>query len=48
MVIAKQTIEELGVTDMKRMGQVMGKIIGANKDQVDPGVVKSCLQELLQ
>jgi len=47
MVLAKTTLEEMGVTDPKRMGQIMGKIIGANRDQVDPAVVKSCLQELL-
>jgi len=47
LVLAKNTLEEMGVSDPKRMGQIMGKIIGANRDQVDPAVVKSCLQELL-
>ena len=48
MALVRSVVEELGATDMSKMGQVMGKVVGPNRDKVDPGLVKECAQELLK
>ena len=48
MALVRAAVEELGATDMSKMGQVMGKVVGPNRDTVDPSIVKDCAQELLR
>jgi len=46
--IARQTIEESGVRDMKGMGQVMGQLMPKLKGQADGRVVNEVVRDLLQ
>lgn len=46
-VIAAEVIAELGVTDMKGMGQIMGKLMPRLKGQADGRVVNQAVRELL-
>ena len=46
--LAAQVIAELGVTDMKSMGQVMGKLMPQLKGQADGRIVNEVVRELLQ
>lgn len=46
--IAAGIIAELGVTDAKGMGQVMGKLMPALKGQADGRLVNEVVRELLQ
>ena len=46
--IAAETIAELGVTDAKGMGQVMGKLMPKLKGQADGRLVNEVVRELLQ
>ena len=48
LVLTQAAIEALGVTNPSGMGQVMGRVIGANRDAVDPALVKACALELLK
>jgi hypothetical protein len=45
--IAKQIIADLGVTDMKGMGQVMGRLMPQLKGQADGRIVNEVVRELL-
>ena len=45
---AQQVIAELGVTDVKGMGQVMGQLMPRLKGQADGRVVSAVVRELLQ
>lgn len=45
--VARQVIEELGVQDMKSMGQVMGRLMPQLKGQADGRVVSDVVRELL-
>lgn len=47
-VIARQTIAELGVTDIKSMGQVMGQLMPKLKGQADGREVNEVVRALLQ
>ncbi len=47
-VIARQTITDLGITDMKGMGQVMGALMPQLKGQADGRVVNEVVRDLLQ
>ena len=47
MVLVKAAIEATGATDMKQMGMLMGKVVGPNRDTVDPAIVKTCIQKAL-
>lgn len=47
-VIARQTITELGVTDIKSMGQVMGQLMPKLKGQADGREVNEVVRALLQ
>ncbi len=40
-------IEELGVTDVRQVGRVMGAIMKSHKDQVDATLVRHVAEELL-
>ena len=46
-VIAAEVIAELGVTDMRGMGQIMGKLMPRLKGQADGRVVNQAVRELL-
>lgn len=46
--IAAEVIAELGVTDAKGMGQVMGKLMPKVKGQADGRLVNEVVRELLQ
>lgn len=46
--IAADIIADLGVTDMKGMGQVMGKLMPELKGQADGRLVNEVVRELLQ
>ncbi|MCB8926376.1 MAG: GatB/YqeY domain-containing protein [Ardenticatenaceae bacterium] len=46
--IAAEIIAELGVTDAKGMGQVMGKLMPRLKGQADGRLVNEVVRELLQ
>ncbi len=46
--IAAEIIAELGVTDAKGMGQVMGKLMPKVKGQADGRLVNEVVRELLQ
>jgi uncharacterized protein YqeY len=46
--IARQTIEALGVTDSKGMGQVMGQLMPQLKGKADGRVVNEVVRDLLQ
>ena len=48
MAIATGIIADLGVTDAKGMGQVMGKLMPALKGQADGRLVNEVVRELLQ
>jgi len=45
--LASQVIADLGVTDLKGMGQVMGKLMPQLKGQADGRVVNEVVRELL-
>ena len=45
--VVLDTIAEMGVTDPKRSGQVMGAIMKSNKGRVDPAVVRHIVDEAL-
>ena len=45
--VAAQVIADLGVTDAKGMGQVMGKLIPQLKGQADGRIVNEVVRELL-
>ncbi len=45
--IVAATVAELGVTDPRRAGQVMGAVMKANKGRVEPGLVKRLVDEAL-
>lgn len=45
--LAAQVIAELGVTDIKGMGQVMGKLMPQLKGQADGRIVNEVVRELL-
>ena len=45
--IAAQVIAELGVTDMKGMGQIMGALMPRLKGKADGHVVNQAVRELL-
>lgn len=47
-LLAEQVIVELGVSDPKSMGQVMGKLMPLLKGQADGRVVNEVVRELLQ
>jgi len=47
-VIARQTITELGVTEIKSMGQVMGQLMSKLKGQADGREVNEVVRALLQ
>lgn len=46
-IIAAEVIAELGVTDMRGMGQIMGKLMPRLKGQADGRVVNQAVRELL-
>ncbi|MCP4415639.1 MAG: GatB/YqeY domain-containing protein [Chloroflexi bacterium] len=46
--IASEIITELGVNDMKGMGQIMGKLMPKLKGQADGRLVNQVVRELLQ
>jgi uncharacterized protein YqeY len=46
--IAANVIAELGVTDMKGMGQIMGRLMPQLKGKADGRVVNEVVRELLQ
>ena len=46
--VAAQVIAELGITDMKGMGQLMGKLMPQLKGQADGRIVNEVVRELLQ
>jgi uncharacterized protein len=46
--IASEVITELGVSDMKGMGQIMGKLMPKLKGQADGRLVNEVVRELLQ
>jgi uncharacterized protein len=48
VAIAAEIIAELGVTDAKGMGQVMGKLMPKVKGQADGRLVNEVVRELLQ
>lgn len=45
--IAEQVIADLGITDMKGMGQVMGRLMPQLKGQADGRIVNEVVRELL-
>ena len=45
--IAAEVIAELGVTDMKGMGQIMGKLMPRLKGKADGRIVNQAVRELL-
>ena len=45
--IAAEVIAELGVTDMKGMGQIMGKLMPRVKGKADGRIVNQAVRELL-
>lgn len=46
--LAAQVIAELGVTDMKGMGQIMGRLMPQLKGQADGRIVNEVVRDLLQ
>ncbi len=46
--LAAQVITELGITDMKGMGQIMGRLMPQLKGQADGRIVNEVVRELLQ
>jgi hypothetical protein len=46
-IIAAEVIAELGITDMKGMGQIMGELMPRLKGQADGRVVNQAVRELL-
>ncbi|MCP5097957.1 MAG: GatB/YqeY domain-containing protein [Chloroflexi bacterium] len=46
--IASAVIAELGVTDMKGMGQIMGKLMPKVKGKADGRIVNEVVREILQ
>lgn len=46
--LAANVIAELGVTDMKGMGQIMGRLMPQLKGQADGRIVNEVVRELLQ
>ncbi len=46
--IAAKVIADVGATDMKAMGQVMGKLMPQLKGKADGQVVNKVVRELLQ
>ena len=47
-ILAAQVITELGITDMKGMGQLMGKLMPQLKGQADGRIVNEVVRDLLQ
>ncbi len=45
--IVKNTISEMGVSDPKRVGQVMGAIMKTHKGEVEPSLVRRIVEEEL-
>lgn len=45
--LVRKTIEELGVTDPKQSGRVMGAIMKAHKGQVDASLARRLVDEVL-
>lgn len=45
--VVKSKVEELGISDKSKMGQLMGAIIKETKGQADGGLVKKIVEELL-
>lgn len=46
--VVETIIQQLGVTDVKGMGQVMGRVMGQLKGQADGGLVSQIVREKLQ
>ena len=46
--VAAQVIADLGITDMKGMGQIMGKLMPLLKGQADGRIVNEVVREILQ
>jgi len=46
-ILVEQTIAELGVTDRRGMGKVMGRIMSAHRSEVDGALVKRLVEETL-
>ncbi len=46
--VVETIIQQLGVTDVKGMGQVMGRVMGQLKGQADGGLVSQVVREKLQ
>ena len=46
--LVKRTIAELGATDPKRSGQVMGAVMKQHRESVDPALVKAIVEESLK
>ena len=46
--LAAQTIGELGVVDLKGMGQVMGRLMSQLKGKADGRLINEVVRELLQ
>lgn len=45
--VAAQIVEQMGVSDMRSMGQVMGRVMGQLKGQADGKVVSKVVRQLL-
>ena len=45
--LVAEAIASTGASDRSQMGRVMGAIMGAHRDSVDPGVVKRLVNEAL-
>ncbi|MFA6963620.1 MAG: GatB/YqeY domain-containing protein [Patescibacteria group bacterium] len=45
--IAVETLQDLGITEMKDMGRAMGAVIGKTNGQADGGLVSKIVRELL-
>ncbi|MEL6544057.1 MAG: GatB/YqeY domain-containing protein, partial [Myxococcota bacterium] len=45
--LVKAALAELGVTDAKQSGRVMGHLMKSHKDKLDAGLTKKILQEEL-
>ncbi len=45
--LVRATIDSLGVTDPRQVGRVMGAVMKAHRDEVEPGLVRRLAEELL-
>lgn len=47
-VLVQKTLQQMGVTDPKQAGRVLGALLKAHPNQIDPKMAKACIDRALQ